>query len=68
MAHSLRMTSLAEGVETPQQLEFLRTFGCGVVPGYLASRPVSAEEMGALLAAHARLLDGVGGYVVRTAL
>jgi diguanylate cyclase (GGDEF)-like protein/PAS domain S-box-containing protein len=58
MAHSLRMTSLAEGVETPQQLELLRAYGCGVVQGYLASRPVSAEELEALLAADVRLLDG----------
>lgn len=56
MAHSLRMSSLAEGVETPEQLEVLRAYGCHMIQGYLASRPVPAQEFGELLHRDARLL------------
>jgi diguanylate cyclase (GGDEF)-like protein/PAS domain S-box-containing protein len=51
MAHSLRLAVVAEGVETPEQLAFLRQHGCDDVQGFLFSRPVSAEDFGALLAA-----------------
>jgi len=60
MAHSLRMNSLAEGVETPEQFELLRAYGCEMIQGYLASRPVAAEEFGELLRRDARLLDEPG--------
>ncbi|MBI1358182.1 MAG: EAL domain-containing protein [Acidobacteria bacterium] len=56
MAHSLRMTSLAEGVETPEQLELLRAYGCGTIQGYLASRPLTAEALAALLRDDVNLL------------
>lgn len=44
MAHSLRKEVVAEGVETEQQLETLRRFGCDQIQGYLYSRPLSPEE------------------------
>ena len=40
---------LAEGVETPEQLEFLRERGCDAYQGYLYSRPLSAADFTALL-------------------
>jgi diguanylate cyclase (GGDEF)-like protein len=43
------MSVIAEGVETPEQLEALRRMGCQEVQGFLFSRPVPAAEFGALL-------------------
>jgi diguanylate cyclase (GGDEF)-like protein len=50
MAHSLGLTVVAEGVETAQQLAFLRHRGCNEYQGYLCSKPVIADEFAALLA------------------
>ncbi len=44
MAHSLCLRVIAEGVETQEQLEFLKMLQCDDMQGYLASRPVPAEE------------------------
>ena len=43
MAKWLRIPVIAEGVETRQQAEFLRTIGCNRVQGYYYSRPVPVE-------------------------
>jgi EAL domain-containing protein (putative c-di-GMP-specific phosphodiesterase class I) len=45
LGHSLGMRVLAEGVETREQLEFLRRHGCDEYQGYLFSRPQSAEAV-----------------------
>ena len=60
MAHSLRLAVVAEGVETDQQLAFLRQHGCDLVQGFLFSRPVPGEEFAALLAGP-QLKAAVGG-------
>jgi diguanylate cyclase (GGDEF)-like protein/PAS domain S-box-containing protein len=44
LADSLGMQTIAEGVETREQLEFLRGQGCGEVQGYYFSRPLVADE------------------------
>jgi diguanylate cyclase (GGDEF)-like protein len=44
MAHSFGMSVIAEGVETIEQLDFLRTLGCEEFQGYLFSRPVPADQ------------------------
>ncbi len=49
MAHSLKLTVVAEGVETPEQAEFLKAQGCDQVQGYLYGRPMPAGELLALL-------------------
>jgi EAL domain-containing protein (putative c-di-GMP-specific phosphodiesterase class I) len=50
MARSMQLRVVAEGVETEEQLTFLRTHGCEAVQGYLFSRPVPAEEARELIA------------------
>jgi diguanylate cyclase (GGDEF)-like protein/PAS domain S-box-containing protein len=49
MGHTLGFKVLAEGVENEDQLAFLRSLGCDMYQGYLASRPVPAEEFEKLL-------------------
>ncbi|MET0319952.1 MAG: EAL domain-containing protein [Duganella sp.] len=50
MARALGMTVVAEGVETPAQLELLRELGCHQAQGYLLGRPVPAAAMAGTLA------------------
>jgi diguanylate cyclase (GGDEF)-like protein len=44
MAKSLGIRTIAEGVETPEQLAYLRTQGCNEVQGYYFSKPVPPDE------------------------
>ncbi|CAA7623776.1 EAL domain-containing protein [Magnetospirillum sp. UT-4] len=59
LAHNLKMRCIAEGVETAEQADFLRSCGCDEVQGYLISRPVSAENMVSLF--DRNLLPGAVG-------
>jgi EAL domain-containing protein (putative c-di-GMP-specific phosphodiesterase class I) len=45
MAHSLRLSVVAEGVETEAHLRFLQQLGCDEVQGFLLSKPLSAEAL-----------------------
>ncbi len=58
LAHSLRLRVVAEGVETPEQLEQLRTLGCDQYQGYLRSAAVPAAEIERLAAASASASNG----------
>ncbi|MBF0516524.1 MAG: EAL domain-containing protein [Nitrospirae bacterium] len=49
MSHNLRLKVIAEGVETKEQLDLLRTLGCDEVQGYLFSKPVPPEKFAVLL-------------------
>jgi EAL domain-containing protein (putative c-di-GMP-specific phosphodiesterase class I) len=50
LAQALGMETVAEGVEDPNQLGFLRRLGCSRAQGYYFSRPVPPEEIPPLLA------------------
>ena len=45
MAHNLNLEVVAEGVESEQQLEFLRRHGCDYVQGHLFGEPMTAEGL-----------------------
>ena len=49
LAHSLDMTTTAEGTETREEFEFCREIGCEQVQGYLFGRPMPPEEATALV-------------------
>lgn len=49
LAHRLHMQVVAEGVETEEQLAFLRTTTCDMVQGYYYARPLSAAAYTAWL-------------------
>ena len=62
MANSLGLKTIADGVETIDQLEFLRQQGCAEVQGYYFSRPVPAAQLEQriidIAQTHNRLLSG----------
>ena len=45
MAHALGMLTVAEGIETPEQLELLTDIGCDIGQGYHYARPLPANEV-----------------------
>ena len=45
LAHELKMKVIVEGVETEEQLTFLKVHKCDVLQGYLFSRPVTAGTL-----------------------
>jgi diguanylate cyclase len=49
LAHDLRLKVIAEGVETGEQMTFLRERGCDLAQGYYLSRPLPAGELTELL-------------------
>ena len=55
MGNTLGMNVIAEGVETQEQLNFLRLHGCATYQGYLFSRPVPLADFERLLERKASL-------------
>jgi diguanylate cyclase (GGDEF)-like protein/PAS domain S-box-containing protein len=51
MARSLKLRVVAEGVETPEEADFLRTHECDQAQGYYFSRPVPPQQFAGLLRA-----------------
>jgi diguanylate cyclase (GGDEF)-like protein len=51
LARTLKLSVVAEGVETAEQLAFVARHGCDQTQGYLFSRPLSAQRCADLLAA-----------------
>ncbi len=68
IARDLGIEAVAEGVETREQLEFLRRHRCPTFQGFLFSRPVPADEFVALLGkqedAHTPHLEGAPGIAL----
>jgi diguanylate cyclase (GGDEF)-like protein len=56
MAHSMRLKVVAEGVETAEQLAFLRNQRCDGVQGFFLYRPMAEEAVAEVLAANRREL------------
>ena len=54
LGEALQLAVTAEGVETAEQLELVRSEGCIAAQGYYFSPPVSAEALRAMLPASAK--------------
>jgi diguanylate cyclase (GGDEF)-like protein len=67
LGHNLSLKLVAEGVETPEQLQFLRTAGCDLVQGFLMSQAIPADAFSTLLSApHPGVAPGIAGTVRST--
>ena len=54
LGRTLNVDVVAEGVETREELDYLRSNRCDLMQGYLFSRPVPADEFAALVTARAQ--------------
>jgi len=64
LAHGLGFKTIAEGVETQAQVNFLRTHGCDEIQGYFFSKPVTADAFASLLA-QGGVLTGAGNQNIK---
>ena len=44
IAKNLGVQTIAEGIETKEQMEFIRNIKCDIIQGYYYSKPISKEE------------------------
>jgi len=63
MARGLDLQSIAEGIETTEQLEVVLRLGCELGQGYLFSRPVGPDAIGELLGAGPLAVPAPAGSV-----
>jgi ActR/RegA family two-component response regulator len=63
MAHNLGLETIAEGVETTEQFEYLRKQPCDEMQGFLFSRAVPAPEIARMLSDGSRLLSSEAAAV-----
>lgn len=52
MAHEIGTVCVAEGVETDEQMQVLRDFGCSIAQGFFFDRPLPCTEFESRLKAH----------------
>ena len=52
MAQALNLSIVAEGVETAEQIELLKTMGCNQIQGFFFSRPLAADDFLTFYRAH----------------
>ncbi|MCB1755002.1 MAG: EAL domain-containing protein [Gammaproteobacteria bacterium] len=57
MAHSLKVVSVAEGVESVPQLKCLRELGCDLGQGYYFAKPMTADELERFMGGNGHLYD-----------
>jgi EAL domain-containing protein (putative c-di-GMP-specific phosphodiesterase class I) len=57
LSSNLQIDTVAEGVETFEQLDLLGAMGCDVIQGYVYSKPVTAEDFANLLSKNITLDD-----------
>jgi EAL domain-containing protein (putative c-di-GMP-specific phosphodiesterase class I) len=57
LAHNLGLAVTAEGVESHEQLQFLRDEGCDSIQGFVASKPIDAKSFSQLLRADITLAE-----------
>ncbi|HTU65276.1 MAG TPA: bifunctional diguanylate cyclase/phosphodiesterase, partial [Steroidobacteraceae bacterium] len=60
LGKAFNMTTVAEGVETPEQFEMLAHLGCDQSQGYLHSRPLSVSDLEPVLKSGASQVNGNG--------
>ena len=52
LAHSLGLATVADGVETKEQVDELRTLGCDIGQGFYFARPRPSDAIAELLGSH----------------
>jgi diguanylate cyclase (GGDEF)-like protein/PAS domain S-box-containing protein len=71
LGHKLRLSVVAEGVETPEQQTFLEAEGCDRIQGFLYCRPLPAEECQAFMLRHCQregvVTHGTRAFAARAA-
>jgi diguanylate cyclase (GGDEF)-like protein len=63
LGDALELSVIAEGIENEDQLKLLRLMRCGYIQGFLFSKPVSADDIDALLAKQSEKAWTIGGAV-----
>ncbi len=63
MAHNMKLDVVAEGVETPEQLNFLHAYGCDEIQGFLFSEALAADAFERYLGAPAQNTPVIYSYL-----